>query len=126
MAKRKDAIAPSHRSPAIASASSGKSTLTSSSAPPRVPATATGGTAARPPKPSPFRVVTLLFRIASLSFAIYVLYKKMYPSSSSRAADELDQFSRKSRSRIDSEPIKADHEKLDAIVEAFKVSQSGL
>ncbi|POY75826.1 putative Mannosyl-oligosaccharide 1,2-alpha-mannosidase [Rhodotorula taiwanensis] len=123
MAKRKDATAGSHNG---TSASSAKSTASSSYAPPRAQPRTTAAAAPNPPKPSPFRVVTLLFRIASLCFAIYVLYKKMYPSPSSSSqnqlANELDQFSRRTRSGVDSEPITADHEKLEAIVEAFKHS----
>lgn len=125
MAKRKDATAGSQNG---TSASSAKSTASSSpSAPPRAQPRTAAAAAPNPPKPSPFRVVTLLFRIASLCFAIYVLYKKMYPSPSSSSqnqlANELDQFSRRTRSGVNSEPITADHEKLEAIVEAFKVRE---
>lgn len=66
--------------------------------------------------PSKFRFATLLFRIGSLAFALYTLYKRMYPPPSPVDLDLDD------KARIRNTPIERDPLRQDAVLEAFKVS----
>ncbi|BGP14426.1 hypothetical protein JCM10213_004549 [Rhodosporidiobolus nylandii] len=98
MARRKDA-------------QTGRSTP--AAAPPRPPPTK----ATPPPrqKPSPARIVALLFRIAICLAAIPIVWKRLNPPSAPvEQADEPG--------RVTYEPVEADEEKRGAVLEAFKHS----
>jgi hypothetical protein len=110
MVKRKDAAQPAAKSPAT-------TPPTAKVAPPQQRPPAAGGVAEQQ-QPSKFRFATLLFRIASLAFALYTLYKRMYPPPSTVDLD-LD-----NKARIRHAPIERDPLRQDAVLEAFKVSFS--
>ncbi|GAA5950758.1 hypothetical protein JCM8115_004964 [Rhodotorula mucilaginosa] len=108
MVKRKDAAQPAAKSPAT-------TPPTAKVAPPQQRPPAAGGVAEQQ-QPSKFRFATLLFRIASLAFALYTLYKRMYPPPSTVDLD-LD-----NKARIRHAPIERDPLRQDAVLEAFKHS----
>lgn len=68
------------------------------------------------PKPSKFRFATLLFRIASLAFALYTLYRRMYPPASPVDLDLDD------RNRVRHTHIEKDQSRQAAVLDAFKAS----
>ena len=108
MVKRKDA-AQAAAKPTVAKSPSAKV------APPRPRPAAVGGVAEQQ-QPSKFRFATLLFRIGSLAFALYTLYKRMYPPPSPVDLDLDD------KARIRHTPIERDPLRQGAVLEAFKVS----
>ncbi|GAA5862653.1 hypothetical protein JCM3774_001092, partial [Rhodotorula dairenensis] len=105
MGKRKDAAQPPAKPNAAAATRPG---------PPKVAPPATASDA----KPSRFRFATLLFRIASLAFALYTLYRRMYPPPSPVDLD-LDH---PSRTRAVAARLEKDESRQDAVLDAFKHS----
>lgn len=110
MVKRKDAAQ-------AAAKPSGAKTSTAKVAPPLRRAAGSAAEQQQPqPQPSKFRFATLLFRIGSLAFALYTLYKRMYPPPSPVDLDLDDKV------RIRHSPVQRDPLRQDAVLEAFKVS----
>lgn len=103
MVKRKDAARPA------------AGTKSASSAPPPPTGSKSLMPANTPPRPSKMRILTLLVRIGSLAFALYVIWNRIDPN---KNPSDLDL----AKNRETYSPIVVDEGKRNAVLDAVKVS----
>lgn len=103
MVKRKDVARPA------------AGTKSAPSAPPPPTGSKSLKPANTPPRPSKMRILTLLVRIGSLAFALYVIWNRIDPN---KNPSDLDL----AKNRETYSPITVDHIKRNAVLDAVKVS----